>query len=350
MRPSRAVESPVRSCGGSASHSLPSSVRSSPLAVAVVVDRRARACARARPARRRSSGSRRPRALVGGRRLRPRARGLVTSAAGGGARRVRASRRRTAFPVRRRCSGLIVVAAATFRLLLVRAATEPRVLGDELVYTGLAKSFALDGQPRFRGELDLATQPAVSAPPQPRLRAYRRRRTGIRRRRRRSTRSSFTSAAVPAYLLARRVAGAGLALAVAALVAFEPWTAYGVARDDRVAVPTGIHDVRPPASHGCSSVPLRGRQLAVLVCARGVDRQSVLRRTSSSPRSSIAIGDQRRSGAADRAGAVAAYRVPARHARGGDPVGTTLALGAGRGHAGRRGRRCRHLALIPWRS
>ena len=61
---------------------------------------------------------------------------------------------------------------------------------------------------------------------QPRVCARRRRRSGIRRDEDINV-ILFTSAAIPAYLLARRVAGAGLAVAVAALVAFEPWSAYG---------------------------------------------------------------------------------------------------------------------------
>ena len=121
--------------------------------------------------------------------------------------------------------GLIVVTASTFRLLLARAATEPGVLGDELVYSGLAKGFALHGQPLFRGELDLAHSllyPLLLSPAHllasDGARAYE------------ATKALdaivLASAAIPAYLLARRVVAPGLALVVALLVAFEPWTAY----------------------------------------------------------------------------------------------------------------------------
>ena len=121
--------------------------------------------------------------------------------------------------------GFVVVAAASFRLLLGRAATEPRVYGDELIYSGIAKSLSLDGVPRFRGEFDLAHSvlyPLVLSP------AYRLAADGA---------TAFEAAkainalvvacaAIPAYLLARRVAGPGASLLVALLVAFEPWTAY----------------------------------------------------------------------------------------------------------------------------
>ena len=121
--------------------------------------------------------------------------------------------------------GLIVVAASTFRLLLGRHATLPSVLGDELVYSGLAKGFALHGQPLFRGELDLAHSllyPLMLSPAHllasDGARAYE------------ATKAIdaivVASTAIPAYLLARRVVTSGPALVVAALVAFEPWTAY----------------------------------------------------------------------------------------------------------------------------
>ncbi len=121
--------------------------------------------------------------------------------------------------------GLVVVAAATFRLLLVRAATEPRFFGDELAYTDLAKSWALDGRPLLRGETELARSllyPLLISPlhllADDGVRAYE------------ATKAVnavvVALSGIPAYLLARRVATPGLALVVAALVAFAPWTAY----------------------------------------------------------------------------------------------------------------------------
>ena len=121
--------------------------------------------------------------------------------------------------------GLVVVAASAFRILLARAATEPRVLGDELVYSGLAKGLALQAQPVFRGELDLAHSllyPLLLAPAHALAvdgaRAYEATKT--------VNAVVVASAAVPAYLLARRVVARDAALVVAALVALEPWTAY----------------------------------------------------------------------------------------------------------------------------
>jgi hypothetical protein len=121
--------------------------------------------------------------------------------------------------------GLVVVAAATFRLLLVRAATEPRFFGDELAYTDLAKSWALDGRPLLRGETELARSllyPLLMSPlhllADDGARAYE------------ATKAVNAVlvglSGIPAYLLARRIATPGLALVVAALVAFAPWTAY----------------------------------------------------------------------------------------------------------------------------
>ncbi len=158
--------------------------------------------------------------------------------------------------------GALVVAAATFRLLLVRAATAPRVLGDELVYSGLAKGFALDGLPHFRGELDLShslVYPLVLSP------LYALASDGAR---------AFevvkavdaivvASTAVPAYLLARRVAGRGLSLAVAGLVAFEPWTAYAsLVMTESLFLPAFTTFVLLFAL--MMERPSRGRQLAVL--------------------------------------------------------------------------------------
>ena len=121
--------------------------------------------------------------------------------------------------------GLVVVAAATFRLLLGRAATEPRVFGDELVYSGLAKGLALEGQPLFRGAVDVAHSllyPLLIAP------AHILAGDGARAFELTKAVNAVVVAlaAVPAYLLARRVVTPLFALTVSFLVAFEPWTAY----------------------------------------------------------------------------------------------------------------------------
>ena len=159
--------------------------------------------------------------------------------------------------------GAVVVAAATFRLLLVRAATEPTVLGDELIYSGLAKGFALDSLPRFRGELDLShslVYPLVLSP------VYALASDGARAFEAVKAIDAIVvaSTAIPAYLLARRVAGRGLALAVGGLVAFEPWTAYAsLVMTESFFLPAFTTFVLLFAS--MLERPSRGRQLAVLL-------------------------------------------------------------------------------------
>ena len=173
-----------------------------------------------------------------------------------------ATRQRSAVPVVA-LLGLVVVAASMFRLLLVRAATEPRVLGDELVYTGLAKGFALDGRPLFRGELDLAhslLHPLLLSP------VYALATDGALAFEAAKTVDAVvvTSTAVPAYLLARRVVDPVLALVVAALVAFEPWTAYAsLAMTESLFLPVFTTFVLLLAR--MLERPTFGRQLAVLL-------------------------------------------------------------------------------------
>jgi hypothetical protein len=159
--------------------------------------------------------------------------------------------------------GSIVVAASLMRLLLVRSTTAPGVLGDELIYSGLAKSIALDGLPRFRGELDLSHSllyPLVLSP------VYALAGDGARAYEVTKAIDAIivTTAAVPTYLLARRVAGKGLALVVAALVAFEPWTAYAsLVMTESLFLPAFTVFVLLLAR--MLERPSRGRQLAVLV-------------------------------------------------------------------------------------
>ena len=158
--------------------------------------------------------------------------------------------------------GLVVVAAATFRLLLGRAATEPRVLGDELVYSGLAKGLALEGQPLLRGAVDLAHSllyPLLIAP------AHVLGGDGARAFEVTKAVNAVVvaSAAVPAYLLARRVVTPPFALAVAFLVAFEPWTAYAsLVMTESLFLPAFTTFVLLLAR--MLDRPTLGRQLAVL--------------------------------------------------------------------------------------
>ena len=50
----------------------------------------------------------------------------------------------------------IVALAAVFRVALDTANHTPKVLGDELIYSGLAKGWAVHGEPLLRGSLDVA--------------------------------------------------------------------------------------------------------------------------------------------------------------------------------------------------
>ena len=192
--------------------------------------------------------------------------------------------------------GLVVVAAATFRLLLGRAATEPRVFGDELVYSGLAKGFALEGQPLFRGAVDLAHSmlyPLLIAP------AHVLGGDGARAFEATKAMNAVVvaSAAVPAYLLARRVVTPLFALAVAFLVAFEPWTAYAsLVMTESLFLPAFTTFVLLLAR--MLERPTLGRQLAVLGmpsrCSPGSARRASCSWAPSSARSRSTGSGRRR--------------------------------------------------------
>jgi hypothetical protein len=119
----------------------------------------------------------------------------------------------------------IVCVAAAVRVLLVRAETEPRVFGDEFIYTDLAKSIAYHGLPHLGGRLEIGYSvfyPLFLSP------AYRLGSDGAAAFAAAKTMNGVVMAlsAVPAYALARRVLPSGWSLAVAALVVLEPWMAY----------------------------------------------------------------------------------------------------------------------------
>jgi hypothetical protein len=119
----------------------------------------------------------------------------------------------------------IVMVASGLRILLVRAATEPTVFGDEIIYTDLAKNIALHGRPLLRGHLEIAYSvlyPLFLSP------AYGLASDGA---------AAFAAAkmmnavamaltAIPTYALARRVLSRGWSLGVPALVLLEPWMGY----------------------------------------------------------------------------------------------------------------------------
>ena len=120
---------------------------------------------------------------------------------------------------------VIVAVAAAFRIVLGRAQTIPAFLGDQIVYTGLAKGIALHGEPLLRGRLQTGYSllyPLFLSP------AYWLAATGA---------EAFEAAkimnalaisltAVPTYFLARRVVSHRWSLLVAALTVAGPWTVY----------------------------------------------------------------------------------------------------------------------------
>jgi len=119
----------------------------------------------------------------------------------------------------------IVAVAAGFRVLLVRVETEPKVFGDEVIYTDLAKNIALHGRPLLRGQLEIGYSvlyPLFLSP------AYRLASDGAAAFAAAKTMNAVAMAltAIPTYALARRVLSHGWSLGVAALVVLEPWTAY----------------------------------------------------------------------------------------------------------------------------
>ena len=119
---------------------------------------------------------------------------------------------------------VIVTLATAVQVIRGASTTLPVVLGDELIYSGVAKSVGLDGTLRFRGASHLghsilhplflgpffAVADAVGA-----LLAVKVAQAFL-----------MALAAVPAYLLTRRVSSHGWSLTVAALTALVPWAGY----------------------------------------------------------------------------------------------------------------------------
>jgi hypothetical protein len=119
----------------------------------------------------------------------------------------------------------IVALSAVIRTVLNEASHTPKVLGDELIYSGLAKGWALDGMPLLRGSIDVGHStfyPLLLAP------VFRLASDGASALAVARTVNAIAMAlaAVPAFMLARRVVPRGWALSVAALSALAPWTAY----------------------------------------------------------------------------------------------------------------------------
>jgi len=119
----------------------------------------------------------------------------------------------------------IVSVAAAVRVLLARPETEPKVFGDEVIYTQLAKNIAQHGVPLLGGQVEIGYSvlyPAFLSP------AYRFASDGAAAFAAVKTMNAVTMAltAVPTYLLARRVLSQGWSLGLATLVVFEPWMGY----------------------------------------------------------------------------------------------------------------------------
>jgi len=116
---------------------------------------------------------------------------------------------------------------AAVRIALGAAENLPVVLGDELVYVDLAKSFALFGEPLLRGRLDvgqsiiypLFLSPAYRFAPDGAV-AY----TVVKA----MNAIVMSLTAVPAYYLARRILTTSWSLVAAVLSIAVPWTGYAV--------------------------------------------------------------------------------------------------------------------------
>ena len=121
--------------------------------------------------------------------------------------------------------GAIVLAAAAFGILRSAGHHLPIVFGDELIYAGLAKGWALHGEPVLRGTVQVGYStlyPLFAAP------AYALAGTGASALAALKAMNAVAMAltAVPSYLFARQALPRGWALGVAALSAFVPWIAY----------------------------------------------------------------------------------------------------------------------------
>jgi hypothetical protein len=120
---------------------------------------------------------------------------------------------------------VIVAVAALFRIVLGAAHQLPIVFGDELIYEGLAKGWALHGEPALRGttQVGYSTLYPLFAAPAFGLAADG---AGALAAIKAMNAIAMASTAVPAYFLARRAVPRDWALGVAALSVFVPWTAY----------------------------------------------------------------------------------------------------------------------------
>jgi hypothetical protein len=121
--------------------------------------------------------------------------------------------------------GAIVVCSAVFRYLLTRRIVAPWIMVDELIYSELAKSFAASGEFLVRGQANFGVglvYPALISPAWRLFGAVPDAYTAAK-----AINSVLMSlAAVPAYLLARRVVSQPLALLAAVLAVAIPSLVY----------------------------------------------------------------------------------------------------------------------------
>lgn len=120
---------------------------------------------------------------------------------------------------------VIVAASAALWTVLSAETTIPRVLGDELIYSGLGKSLAQHGSYLLRGDPDTGHSllyPLLISP------AYGLARNGVDAHVAVQALNAvmFSLTAVPAYFLARRVVPHGLATLVAGLAVLNPWGGF----------------------------------------------------------------------------------------------------------------------------
>ena len=156
---------------------------------------------------------------------------------------------------------VVVVLGTAVQVVRGAGTTLPVILGDELIYSGVAKSVGLDGTLRFRGDLHLGhsvLQPLVLGPffgaldTVDALLAIKVLQALL-----------MALAAVPAYLLARRVSSHGWSLAVAALTALAPWTGYAtLLTTEAIFFPVFVTLAWSVA--GMLQRPTAGRQVLVL--------------------------------------------------------------------------------------
>jgi hypothetical protein len=119
----------------------------------------------------------------------------------------------------------IVAAVAAFRIVLGAAYHLPTVFGDQLIYTGLAKGWALHGQPVLRGTVQVGYStlyPLFAAPAFALADSGASALVALKA----MNAVAMASTAVPAYLFSRRALPRSWALGVAALSVGAPWTAY----------------------------------------------------------------------------------------------------------------------------